>query len=65
MSDSKDLYSMKLHESISINTVLDIVRVPGGWIYRTGIDNGNGYDLSQSFVPYHNEFDDRDAKDLP
>lgn len=46
-----DLYSMKLHETIIINNGgvhIAIIRVPGGWVYRSGTD--------MCFVPYNNEF---------
>jgi len=48
MSDeAKRLYSMKLHENISVS-YLDIFRVAGGWLYF--IDEG------AAFVPFSDEF---------
>ena len=50
----KDMYKMKLNEEICIytggnNSCCYVLRVPGGWIYRS---DGR----SPVFVPYHNEF---------
>ena len=63
---NKALYDMKLHARIDLSNTLDVIRVPGGWIYRTSIENGTGgYDLSTCFVPYDNGFDERTITDLP
>jgi hypothetical protein len=57
-----DLYEMKLHEEItkpSNNLDITIVRVPGGWIYcsvNTDPTTGYRYVITQTFVPFHNEF---------
>lgn len=49
--EDKDLYSMKLHDIISVKgTTLQILRVPGGWIY---INTNTGH---QTFVPFDNQF---------
>lgn len=32
-NDIKDLLTMKLHESRQIADALEVVRVPGGWLY--------------------------------
>ena len=60
--ESKDIYNLKLHETLEFDdfglfTV--ILRVPGGWFYRS-------YDKSQNiatgvFVPFDNEFQKRDC----
>lgn len=31
---TKDLFNMKLHETLVINSNLEILRIPGGWIYN-------------------------------
>jgi hypothetical protein len=57
---NKELYSMALHDELSINNVTDVIRVPGGWIYRVITGNDNlGYPVSICFVPYDNGFDTR------
>ena len=47
------IYNLELHEAVSViidNTKqIDILRVPGGWIY-------NYKDGNDIFVPYNNEF---------
>jgi hypothetical protein len=53
----KDLYGMKLHEEQKLWHDLSVIRVPGGWIYRT--DNKtveDDYRSSSVFVPFNNEF---------
>jgi hypothetical protein len=53
----KTVYDLKLHESINFETVRTVLRVPGGWIYELGIDNGEaGWEISTTFVPFDNEF---------
>jgi hypothetical protein len=54
-----ELYEMKFHDVITPNTGnhVEIIRVPGGWIYTTYCKNGTGgHDMSSCFVPYDNEF---------
>jgi len=50
------IYEMKLHDTL--NTQNDeVVRVAGGWIYKSFVDNGmSGYSMSTVFVPFDNEF---------
>ena len=55
---TNEIYKLKLHESICIdnacNAKLEIIRVPGGWIYTVyypGIQNVNS-----EFIPFDNEF---------
>jgi hypothetical protein len=42
------IYTMKLHESVDVNSYTTALRVHGGWIYEFGDD---GF----VFVPYHGE----------
>lgn len=60
------IYNMKLHEILTPNSDLDIqiIRVPGGWIYRFSqlhqAEQPNGqrsenYSCDSVFVPYHEE----------
>ena len=52
----KTIYNIKLHESISIDTVI-ILRVPGGWIYDEYDDNKD-ITTTSTFVPYNDEFNE-------
>lgn len=56
----KRLYTMKLHERISLDNKNTVLRVPGGWIYYNHIETPaeNGLPLSSTavFVPFNNEF---------
>ena len=55
--ERKAMYAMKMHDQIELWNGLDILRVPGGWIYITSSENGTGgYDMSSCFVPYDNQF---------
>lgn len=51
-----DIYNMQLHSVMPIessNMFTEIMRVPGGWIYR--FFENNVY-CGSIFVPFHNEF---------
>ena len=47
--DSKQLTEMKMHDKIEVSSFLDVVRVPGGWIYLTWL---NDHVTSSVFVPW-------------
>jgi len=48
----EDLYLLKLHEVIHINEGCTVMRVIGGWVYESFIENGTGgYSISSCFVP--------------
>lgn len=47
----KELYNMKLHEELKIDSEIYVLRVSGGWIYRF-YEGG----VKNTFVPYNNEF---------
>ena len=49
----KDIYSLKLHEELFANDSTQVLRVPGGWIYK--FTNYNSKSITTSFVPYINE----------
>ena len=54
-----DIYSLKFHETLSIEDHSFIRRVPGGWIYVEFVESiavGEGHFLSPVFVPFNNEF---------
>ena len=53
MSEIKDLYSMKLHEKIVMED-MEIIKVPGGWIYRFNChpEYRDGISESSVFVPF-------------
>ena len=53
--NDKDIYELKLHESISVNKDRNIIlRVPNGWIYSFFIENTSTHQTC--FVPYNEEF---------
>lgn len=46
------LLKMKLHESVSIDTCTDILRVYNGWIYYTDVENqDSSWQTLATFVP--------------
>jgi len=49
--EDKTIYNLKLHEQYKLNDNINILRVPGGWIYMP-------YNMYENnvFVPFHNEF---------
>lgn len=56
---TKGVYSLKLHESIRIDmgtdsNAISVMRVPGGWIYKTWSEDGSR--AGTSFIPFNNEF---------
>jgi len=56
----KDIYQLELHETMIVDMVYNVTRVPGGWIYSR-LDSGS------AFVPWDNEFkkhEDFDIKDI-
>lgn len=60
MSD-QNIFKMKLHECCQISQELDVLRVPGGWVYREYVEViGDRYDFmklaSSTFVPLSIEF---------
>lgn len=58
-AEAKDLYSMKLAESIELDNRFVITRVPGGWIYSS-----TSYESRTAvFVPFDNEFQERKSND--
>lgn len=48
----QDIYKMKLHEEVYVHELLFIIRVAGGWIYKSGDD----VTPTSVFVPFNNEF---------
>lgn len=54
----KDLYNLKLHESLTEPSGMLIMRVPGGWIYDCW-DFTNDCSKIGTFVPFNNEFQDK------
>ena len=57
---NEDIYNMKLHEEISINSMLTVLRVPGGWNYTNYQDVKGSYTehyrTNTVFVPFSTEF---------
>ena len=56
-----DLYSMKLHDTAKLYGHINVVRVPGGWIYETT------HELSSTttFVPIPNNLEFNNEKPNP
>jgi len=61
-----EIYTMELHQRISTDPYTQVVRVPGGWIYRffqlhyhlreaQGVMEEN-YTIDSIFVPFTDEF---------
>lgn len=54
---SNELYDMKLNDELAMDKYCDVLRVPGGWIYKQVTECGSGgYTCSMCFVPFDNEF---------
>lgn len=51
MKDNDILYSLKLHECAHLSEYWTVMRVPGGWLYRSLEDPP-----TLAFVPFDNEF---------
>lgn len=51
-----NIYNLKLHEVAVINSELHVIRVPGGWIYESFI---NDKSISSVFIPFNNEFQNK------
>ena len=60
------LHEMELHDVLhpSGNAYNEIMRVPGGWLYRVYQEAGSQheYRLTQTFVPYSDEFKEVDGE---
>ena len=57
--NSKTIYELGLHESVSANNGTDsITRVPGGWLYERWrwVEGDNYEPFAVTFVPFNNEF---------
>jgi hypothetical protein len=48
----RDIYTLELHELFFTSNGIAIIRVPGGWIYKTELSS------NIIFVPFDNEFMD-------
>lgn len=55
-----EIYKLKFGEYHNVNEFLDVLRVPGGWVYafREMVDDNKGteYFYQKVFVPFNNEF---------
>lgn len=49
--EQTDIYKMELGELISISTRINVLRVPGGWLYIINWEFG-----TSTFVPFNKEF---------
>ena len=54
--EEKTIYNMELHEEISINSELTVLRVSGGWTYSRYVSGQNEWGVSSTFIPYSTEF---------
>lgn len=63
------VYKMKLHDTLIPAFGGRIIRVPGGWVYESYSNDGDGgYNVTSCFVPYTlNDSSTRrhDDKELP
>lgn len=51
----KEIYDLKLHESVRLDNGIVIMRVPGGWIYDCW-DCQTDTSKAGTFIPFNNEF---------
>ena len=56
MEKTKTIYDLELHEVENLGKHIDIIRVPGGWIYTEIYEYSDGMAMSKCFVPFDNEF---------
>ena len=45
----KNIYDLEIHETVNVSEFVQVVRVPGGWVY-------NFKKGGELFIPYNNEF---------
>ncbi len=48
------IYQLKLHDTIQLDGLVSVIRVPGGWIYS--IQTMMTGEFSTCFVPFNDEF---------
>ena len=48
-----NVYDLELHETVAVNDVILVTRVPGGWLYTVNLNHGEN---TMTFVPFNNEF---------
>ena len=65
MSKNTDIYKMDLHDDVTLWGTADVVRVPGGWIYRFDTEAEGGWRQSCVFVPYSDEFNPHEIPPPP
>jgi len=53
VKEEKSIFDLQLHETLCVNPDVNVMRVPGGWIYiiSTIVTPGNRI-MSNVFVPY-------------
>ena len=53
----KELYEMKLHDTLNVGDYTEVLRVPGGWIYQYNVPDHTGiFACTRQFVPFSDEF---------
>lgn len=60
----KSIYDLELHECMTIPDNAEVMRVPGGWLYRYWDDISREYFGNSTFVPFNNEFQAPKQKEL-
>jgi len=55
---AKKLYEMGLHSDYNLDDRTNVLRVPGGWVYRWNRSTG----AATTFVPFDNEFHPGESK---
>jgi len=58
--NTTDIYDLELHDEIQIDRYNTVMRVPGGWVYKsfTGTEGVNFKAVGMVFVPTNNEFEE-------
>lgn len=54
----KDIYNLKLHESLELKEGIIILRVAGGWIYNCWDYEKQNY-IVGNFIPFNDEFQNK------
>lgn len=57
------IHKLELHESYIVDSNIEVIKVPGGWIYL--IKHPPFNQLVSVYVPYSGEFKDDKPKEIP
>ena len=61
IEEPKDLYKLMFHQTADISNWINVMRVPGGWIYLFSCPVSEGTDYGV-FVPFDNEYQEQALK---